>query len=190
MSVLEQLLLADAAARAWLTTHHTPWLDAVMYAASVTGRAGAVWLAVGLVAMRLRRPRLAGQFWQLVLAIFLTLGFVDLVLKPTIGRSRPFDAIEDVRVVGARPASLSFPSGHAASAFAGAFVTTMMVRRGRWVLWALAVLIASSRIYIGVHYPIDVIAGAFVGLAVAVLVTGGRAWYSLGSSVASPAVPR
>ena len=189
MGVLEQLLLADAAARAWLTTHHTPWLDAVMYAASVIGRAGAVWLAVGLVVMRLR-PRLAGQFWQLVLAIFLTLGLVDLVLKPTVGRSRPFDAIEEVRVVGARPPTRSFPSGHAASAFAGAFVTTMMVRRGRGVLWALAVLIASSRIYIGVHYPIDVIAGAFVGLAVAVLVTGGRAWYSLGSSVASPAVPR
>ena len=187
--MLEQLLLADAAARAWLTTHHAPWLDAIMYTASVTGRAGAAWLIVGLVATR-QRPRLAGQLWQLVLAIFLTLGLVDLVLKPTIARSRPFEAVQDVRVVGARPATLSFPSGHAASAFAGAFVTTMMVRRGRAALWALAVLIACSRIYIGVHYPIDVAAGALVGLAVAVLVTGGRAWYSRNSSVASPAVPR
>ena len=189
MGVLEHLLLADAAARAWLTTHHTPWLDAVMYTASVIGRAGAVWLVIGLVAVRLR-PRRAGQFWQLVLAIFLTLGVVDLVLKPTIGRSRPFEAVEEVRVVGPRPATLSFPSGHAASAFAGAFVTTMMVRQGRWAVWALAGLIACSRVYIGVHYPIDVMAGALVGVGLAALVTGGRAWYSQDSSVASPAVPR
>jgi undecaprenyl-diphosphatase len=187
--VLEQLLLADAAARAWLTTHHTPWLDAIMYTASVIGRAGAVWLATGLVATLMHR-RLAGQLWQLALVILLAHVTVDLVLKPAVARGRPFDAIEAVRVVGPRPVTLSFPSGHAASAFAGAFVTTLMVRRGRAALWALAALIALSRIYIGVHYPIDVVAGALVGLGLAVMVTGGRAWYSQGSSVASPAVPR
>jgi undecaprenyl-diphosphatase len=61
-------------------------------------------------------------------------------------------------------------------------------RRFWWFL--LAALIAFSRIYIGVHYPLDVAVGVLVGLGVGVLVTGGTAWYTWGSAIAPPAVPR
>jgi undecaprenyl-diphosphatase len=174
--VFDSVLAADAALRAWFTTHHTPWLDAVMLTLSSLGQAGTLWIILAAVA-RLENPRRAGRLWQMLLAIGLAYLLVDYVLKPGFARTRPFDAMLDVRIVGFRPVTYSFPSGHACSAFAGAWVLTLMWHRIAWLFWILAALIAFSRIYIGVHYPIDVLAGALLGLVVGALVTGGRACY-------------
>ena len=181
--MLEHLLLLDAAARTWATTHHAPWADFLMAGFSLAGQGGFVWLAIGATAA-IRRPSLQPLLWQVVLAILLALKTLNGVLKPALARSRPFEVIRDSRVVGVRPATYSFPSGHAASAVAGAFVTTLMLPRGRVLLWALAALIAASRVYVGVHYPLDVAVGALVGGAVGALVTGGRAWYIQAPSAA------
>jgi undecaprenyl-diphosphatase len=175
--MLASLLTADAALRAWLAALHAPWLDVVMGQASLSGQAGFAWLVIGVFAT-LRRPVLAGRLWQLVLAVVLCYALVDGVLKPAVARARPFEAVADVRVVGYRPVTYSFPSGHAASAFAGAFIVILMLPRARLALWALAALVAASRVYIGVHYPLDVIAGVLVGMGVGVFVAGGRACYS------------
>jgi undecaprenyl-diphosphatase len=89
----------------------------------------------------------------------------DVILKPVIGRERPFVQTPAVRVIGGKPADASFPSGHAASSFAAAAVLSVMAPVGRLVWWPLAIAIACSRVYLGVHYPLDVVAGAGVGLA-------------------------
>jgi undecaprenyl-diphosphatase len=180
--VLTSLLELDAALRGWFASVQTPWLDHVAWALSVAGQAGWIWLLLGL-ALAAGHPRRFDRFWQLCLAILLAYVAVDLVLKPYFARSRPFDVIADVRVFGARPSTFSFPSGHAASAFAGAFVTSLMVARGAWALWLLAVAITASRVYLGVHYPLDVMGGAITGTAVAAFVTGGRACYSERSAI-------
>jgi undecaprenyl-diphosphatase len=159
-----------------------------MLSASALGQAGTVWLLLGAVATAERRSR-AGLLWQMALAILIAYVLVDLVLKPGIARARPFDELLDVRVVGdVRPLTYSFPSGHACSAFAGAWVLTLMWRRAAPLIWGLAALIAFSRIYIGVHYPVDVVGGALLGLGVGVLVTGGRACYIGGSLPAASAL--
>ncbi len=73
------------------------------------------------------------------------------------------------------PGDSSFPSSHAATAFAAAGVVAMRYPALRLPLFALATLIAVSRVYLGVHYPLDVIAGACLGLGVAwITVTLGR----------------
>jgi undecaprenyl-diphosphatase len=187
--VVEHLLLLDAAIRGWATTHHAPWADVLMAMLSLAGQGGIVWFVVGVLTA-LRRPQLTPLLWQLALAVLLTYGAVDLLLKPAIARARPFDTILGVRVVVLRPTTYSFPSGHAASAVAGAFVTSLMRPRARVALWTLAALVAVSRIYVGVHYPLDVLAGALVGVGVAALVTGGRAWYSQCPSAAQRSVAR
>ena len=65
------------------------------------------------------------------------------------------------------PSTFSFPSGHATVAFACATVLALAVPRLRWWLYALAALIAFSRVYVGVHYPGDVLVGALLGVAIA-----------------------
>jgi undecaprenyl-diphosphatase len=120
-------------------------------------------LALGL-AMLWRRPFL---FLQVVLAD----AAADLIaygLRAAIDRPRP-------PAVYARPEPLvhvphggSFPSGHAATSFACATVLAFALPRYRLALFALAAAIAWSRVYVGVHYPLDVLGGAALGVLVAI----------------------
>ena len=174
--MIDSLLAADAALRAWVVTHHTPWLDQVLWSLSAVGVGGAIWVAIAiLIAMFL--PRLRPAAWQVVLAVLLAQGLVDWTIKPRVMRPRPFAADAAARVVGYHPTTSSFPSGHSASSFAAATVLTFAIGRRAALAWVLAALIAFSRIYIGVHYPLDVVAGATSGVLLGLLVTGGRAWY-------------
>ncbi len=172
---MESLLSLDAALRVWLASHHTSALDWVMVELSDIGAQARVWFVLGAVLV-LWRPERAQGVWQMALAIGLSVLLVDVVTKPAIARMRPFQDVVDVRVIGARPNTYSFPSGHAANAFAGGMALARIWPGARAGLWALAALIAFSRVYVGVHYPLDVIAGAIVGMLAAGFVIGGTVW--------------
>jgi undecaprenyl-diphosphatase len=182
------LLKADGALGAWLATYHTPWLDAFMWTLGALGFGGGIWILIALV-VAVWIPARRATALQLVLAVLLSQLVVDVLLKPAIARNRPFVGILDARVVGYRPVTGSFPSGHAASSMAAAVVLGYGFRR-RAIWFALAALIAISRVYIGVHYPLDVLVGGAIGVAIGVLVTGRRAWYIDRSSSAPASVPR
>jgi undecaprenyl-diphosphatase len=168
--MLEALHTADAIMRAWLLAPAYPAaVDAVMLAFSAAGDAGRVWLVLGLIAVLLQRSRLPAVGLML-LALLVTHLLVEVVIKPTVARERPFAIALDVRVIGERPPSLSFPSGHAATGFAGAYTLAYAWPAGRVAFWALAALIALARVYVGVHYPLDVLAGALVGLLCALTI--------------------
>jgi undecaprenyl-diphosphatase len=188
--MFRSLLTRDAALRDWIVQWHAPWLDAVMWTLSAIGYVGGVWLLIALL-MAVWSPRLRRAAFQLVLALLLTQLVVDHAIKPLIARPRPFSALQSARVVGHyRPPTFSFPSGHAAISFAAATVLTCALPRAGAIWFLLAALIAFSRVYIGVHYPLDITAGALIGCVVGVFVSGGRAWYSRGLSVAPHRVPR
>src|SRR6185312_8181290 len=87
----------------------------------------------------------------------------DALLKSAIGRPRPFVGDPRVHPSIGLPHDPSMPSGHAMNAFAGAVVLAAVVPRARWPLFGLAAAIALSRVYLGVHFPSDVIAGAILG---------------------------
>jgi len=165
----------DSALLYWLAAHRTPAVDGLMWVLTQVGRAGAVWLALGIGAAALRRANVSGV-WQMGLALLLTLLVSDGILKPVVHRARPYDVMADLPVLGDRPGNPSFPSGHAASSFAAALSLSRAWPAARIPLWALAVLISVSRAYLGLHYPSDVLGGALVGLACAMLVVGGTSW--------------
>jgi undecaprenyl-diphosphatase len=154
----------------WIVGQRVGWLDWFFIGLSWAGRLGLVWVAIALVlAILWRRP-----------SLFLTLVVADAVAdllaelgKSIIGRHRPFET-----QLGPPSSTHSFPSGHAATAFACATVLASFAPRWRVPFFVLAALIAISRIYNGLHYPTDVLAGAALGVGVglAVLWASKRGW--------------
>jgi undecaprenyl-diphosphatase len=107
--------------------------------------------------------------FMLVTAGVLTADMLALLLKLLGGRDRPFIVNPEQDPLVGTPLDLSFPSGHAATAFAGATLLSAFVPRLRLLLYVLAALVAWSRVYVGVHYPLDILAGAVLGTAVGLL---------------------
>jgi len=170
--MFDLVLRWDAALGYWFVTHRLVLFDWLMLGLSAIGRAGAVWLVLAavLAARRIVKPRAS-------LHIALALGLAGLVtdgaLKPLVARARPWQASSHIVVIGPQPTTSSFPSGHAATSFAGALLVARAWPPARVAVWTLAMLIAFSRVYLGVHYPLDVLGGAFIGVACAALVTAG-----------------
>ena len=111
-------------------------------------------------------------------------GIIVTVVKEAVDRARPPIADPTLDPVGAVPASASFPSGHSATAFATAVAVGLVYPRLRVPLLALAALVAVSRVYLGMHYSTDVVAGTALGVAVG-LAAG---WLAL-RAVRSPRAP-
>ncbi len=139
-------------------------LNPVFELLSRIGTLGAVWIAIALVLA------LAWRRFGLLLMTAAAVVLADLIataLKAAIDVQRPSTRYAEPRPLVHAPHDHTFPSGHAATSFAAATVLSAAVPRATpiWVL--LAVAIAFSRVYVGVHYPLDVVAGAALGIAVA-----------------------
>ncbi len=107
----------------------------------------------------------------LALTILATDQLNSSVLKELFGRIRPCHTLEHVRLLVDCGGGKSMPSSHAANNFAAALVLTIFFRRERFLFFGIATSMALSRVYIGVHYPADILLGAAVGLIIATIVT-------------------
>lgn len=127
---------------------------------SVVGKWGAVWLIIALILFFREEKR---DHWFFVPSIFVATGTAvsEFLLKALFARSRP--TVDMGAIIIGSADNFSFPSSHATLAFAFAYVLARKEPRWKNALYALAVLISISRIYLGVHYPSDVIGGAALG---------------------------
>lgn len=155
---------ADENLLCWIEkTLRVPVLDQFMIFYTNLGDVGFLFLAAAFIMLLFRNTRRAGG--TALTAMTFGLIVTNLTVKPLISRARPWVVLEDFEVLVKSSDPNSFPSGHtcAAFAFAVAMCVSLPQKWGRAVALAAAVLMGFSRLYVGVHFPSDVLAGAVIG---------------------------
>lgn len=146
---------------------HPPLLNRLMVGLTDIMNAGFGWVLL-LLALKIvggRRGRRA--LYQVLPPLWFATMSVEFPIKHYFRRRRPFYDIVEAIAVGKKPGGYSFPSGHSAAAFAGALLMSRQFPRLKALWYAIAALTGFSRIYLGAHYPGDVISGALAGTAIA-----------------------
>lgn len=145
-------------------------LDVLMPKLTLLGSGGAIWLLAAGGMLCTKRYRHQGVILLAGLAAGVLVG--NVCLKNLIARPRPCWLDDSVTLLIATPTDYSFPSGHTLSSVIGATVLTKTTRKFGWAV------IAFSQLYLFVHYPSDILAGAALGVAI------GEAVYALGLRLA------
>jgi membrane-associated phospholipid phosphatase len=139
------------------------WLDKIVRSITELG-SGIVTGSITVIFLVSGKDILAHEFLLGTLLLWLV---VELI-KALVRRPRPFTKLSGVRIVGKRARGNSFPSGHTSQAFYTAAVIARYFGAGwiiSFVVYALAVLVGATRMYLGMHYPRDVLAGAVLGMS-------------------------
>jgi membrane-associated phospholipid phosphatase len=167
-AVLRRLKPLDALdANLFLLVNHLPHtrlLNRFFYGMTVAFNGGAAWyIVMGIAALR-NRLTFKEILREVALPLTITTALVEFPIKAYFRRRRPFITIIQAIVIGKKPGTWSFPSGHSASAFGGAWLLNHKFPSFWGLRYIVASLVAVSRIYLGDHYPGDVTSGTLLGL--------------------------
>ena len=153
----------------WFQSIRTPVLDGIFNVISLLGEHGLFPIFMCILMMAWRKTRYCGIGAAMSLAAEAII--TNVTLKPLIARTRPYVDIDGLRAVSWNiPIDYSFPSGHTGAWFAVASAMMMLAPKKFSVPAAvMAVLVGISRLYLGVHYPTDVLAGAAIGIITGII---------------------
>ena len=143
------------------------FLDFVLPLITKLGDKGIFWIILAVVLLCIPKTRKIGLSMGVALIIGLLVG--NVFLKNVVARIRPYDLNTGVELLISKLSDFSFPSGHTLASFEGATVLLIKNKKLGIPAMILAVIIAFSRLYLYVHYPTDVLAGALLGIAIAFL---------------------
>lgn len=167
---MDFILNFDSGILLWIQEHfRNPVFDSFFKSITHLGDAGIFWILLTIILLCFKKTRKAGIYSACAL-----LGSVlinNVILKNLIGRIRPYEVIDGLKCIVAPAHDLSFPSGHTGSSFSSAVaIYKNLPRKYAIALLVLAVFISFSRIYVGIHYPTDVLGGFLVGTIIGILV--------------------
>jgi membrane-associated phospholipid phosphatase len=195
-TIVKAVVAADITLFKIINAHHIVFFDWFFLFVSYLGNG---WLVIPLffVFILWRTPKSRRMRILVVAAVALSVsGVCNSIVKQLIDRPRPAayfvsqspnTAIEEghsykVHVVGKRFYDHSFPSGHTNTAFAIATLVVLIFGKQYWPIFLVAIAVAYSRVYAGVHFPLDTLAGACIGSIIALVV-----WY--GASIVASQKP-
>lgn len=168
--MLHTLWQIDAGILLWIQDNvRNDFLTPIFKFITKTGNLGMIWILLTAGFLCFAKTRKTGT----LMACSLCGSFVinNLILKNLVARTRPYEVIDGLHLMVSKAVDLSFPSGHTGSSFATAVVMFLMLPKKYGVPALIyAFLMGFSRLYIGIHYPTDVLCGGIIGTLVAITV--------------------
>lgn len=161
---MDTILALDGNLLLWIQENlRADWLTPVMQTITKLGSLGFIWILLSLGLLCFKKTRRAGVAGLMGLVFSLLLN--NMLLKNVFARVRPYEVVEGLVLIGKQASDFSFPSGHSGSSFAAAVAIVRSLPKGRakWLILAFAFLMAFTRLYIGIHYPTDVLCGSLTG---------------------------
>ncbi|MFN3839690.1 MAG: phosphatase PAP2 family protein [Cyclobacteriaceae bacterium] len=172
--MLDALLEVDKQLLLWLNGFHAPWLDPVIFTLTKT----ITWLPLYVLLLYFIIKDYRKESWRVLIMIVVTLLLTEHItssfMKPYFERLRPSREPELAGLLhlvnGYKGGLYGFASSHAANSFGIAMFFWLMFRKSKswiWILFTWATLLSYTRIYLGVHYPGDILVGAVIGIGCA-----------------------
>lgn len=163
MDFLDYLWQLDSSILLWFQSLRQDWMTPFWKCITSLGNAGWFWIALALLLLCFGSTRRAGA--SALLALALGALMTNILIKPAFARIRPYEVIDGLILLVEKQRDFSFPSGHSCASFAAATALSKHLPRRAFIcLLSLAALIAVSRLYVGAHYPSDVLGGILIGV--------------------------
>lgn len=161
---MDQLINYDTQFFRAINNFSHPLLDGFMYIVSLLGQKAAIFalICILLLIFDRKKGKIAALFC--VMTILISDQVIGHFFKEVWFRQRPYLALENVKTIGHKFTDSSFPSGHADAIVAGSLVIAYFYPRWKWPLYIFALLTCISRVYNGMHFPLDVCMGALIGI--------------------------
>ncbi len=143
-------------------------LTPIMKLITHLGDKGIFWILLAIVLLFFKKTRPLGIMAGIALVFSVLIN--NVIIKPNVGRIRPYEVVDGLKLLIERQDDPSFPSGHSGASFAAAVVFLVKGPKKLGIpAIIMAALIAFSRLYVGVHYPTDVICGIITGTCCAII---------------------
>ncbi len=164
MGIIEKIYEFDHSVLLFIQEHmRLDFLTPVMEVSSLLVNIGAVWIILSIALIIFKKTRMIGIMTLSSLAFCICIN--NIFVKHLVARARPFNTYSDLIPLIEKPTDYSFASGHTTASFASAGILARFLQKPLAVLIvAFSVLVAFSRLYLGVHYPTDVICGFLIGI--------------------------